>query len=454
MKKLFLILLAAILLLTSCEKDLVQYPYNKENYKDWSGLKPIIPNFNGDMFSDMNITAGGRFTGSKRLGVFGDMLHCGDNGLTIWYDYNNGNLYKLNSEMQKSKICQLEECRNDIEKQCFHMPIANYVYSDGFLYFTYGGQGYAEVEYQGEMYLQTVSKGVCIYRYNIDTYEVEKLIEFQGVDCCGVALNGKYLYAISYTWEFHEDTKSMYKTDYAITRIDLNRENAVIVYSYVTDRTDFDKISDDPYQFRFINDRIVMPVNDYSLNKSSINISNAEMNYIVTLIEFEYENIRNVYLYDNNIYFMAEKWIGKGEDAVFENRLCRVSIEMYDKYLMDFVLNPQKGKTALLDSNKREILRTNVKNFCIDGDFLYYTVNGESTIYRIILDYSRELNFNTSTLVYTPESGESINPHDWIICDMYLYATSVIDDDLENSGWRYRKKLFSESGPYLFYREY
>jgi len=455
MKKLYLIFIIAMLLLSACNQGFTEYPF-KQNFEDWSGLEPIIKNIDGELFGDMNITADGRFTGSERVGIFGDMLYCNDNGSTIWFDPNNDNLYRL-SNGQKTKMCQNEKCRSDIDGECTHMPIYNYLYSDGFLYFTYGGYDYIPVEYEGEIYGKKTSQGVFVYRYNVDTYEIEKLMEFQGIECCEMVLNGRYLYAMTYTWEMSDanNPPRLYKADYSITRIDLYHQNAVVVYSDLSNRDDFDKISEYPNQFKFTDDKIVMPVNNQSLNLSSISMSSIDMNYIITLIEFEHENIRNIYLYDNDIYFMSEQRVGYGENTVYENRLCRVNIEMYGKYLSDYIVShPNNDDIILLDSNKREILHRNIGNFCIDGEYLYYTFTGDTILYRINLDYSREFSFNSSSTVYTPEQGESFHPFDWKVCGGYLYAIAFTEDGSGNSGWRFRQKLYTEQKPYLFYKQY
>jgi len=358
------------------------------------------------------------------------------------FDKNNDSIYKLNYKGQKEKICADEKCRNNIDKPCDHLPIFGYLYSDGYLYFTYGGYDTTDVEVkvwynEYETRQKTISAGVFIYRYDIDTYQVEKLIEFQGITNCELALNGRYLYAMTYTWEMSAVTNSSYKADFAITRIDLFQENAVIVYSDLMNRDDFDKISEHISEFRFINDKIIMPV------YNSITICNLDLYNIKTLIEFSgNENVRDLYLYETDIYFLSDKG------------LSRVSIERYNQYLKEFAVIRQDDKTALLDSDKREILNANINNFCIDEEFLYYTVNGENNLYRIKLDYSHELPFNNAVTAYTPVSGESLNYHDWKVCDGYLYSITFTEDGRENSGWRYRQKLISESEPYLFFKEY
>jgi len=418
----------------------VEFPFGQD-YADWSGLAPVITNFDGELFGDRNVTMDGLYTGSVKLNIWGDILYCGDNGLILWFDKNNGSLYRLDYNEKKEKICPDEECRGKINDACRHLQIYSNIYSDGYLYFTYGGYDTTDVEVkvfynEYETRQKVIAEGVFIYRYNIESREVEKLMEFQGITGCELALNGRYLYAMTYALETSAATGGFFKTAFNITRIDLFRENAVIVYSDLMNRDDFDKISD-AGDFRFIDDKIVMPVN--TENTSGINICTMDMHNIKKLIEFNgNENITNIYLYAGDIYFLSAKG------------LCRVSIESYNRYLREYAINQQDDKKALLDSGKREVLNAGINNFCIDEDFLYYTLDGDINLYRIKLDYSRELSFIDTFKVYTPGAGEYFNIGDWKVCGGYLYAIL----NRGNSGWRYRQKLISENEPYLFYREF
>jgi len=356
----------------------------------------------------------------------------------LWFDKNNGNLYRLDFNGQKEKICPEEACRNKINDACNHMQIYNCIYSDGYLYFTYGGYDTTEVEVkvfynEYETRQKTIAEGVFIYRYDIENYKVEKLIEFQGITVCELAMNGRYLYAMTYTWTADPlstaSNPSYIKTDFNITRIDLFNENAVIVYSDLMNRDDFEKLSD-PREFKFIDEKIIMPVNKSS---SSINICTIDMHNIKTLIEFnELENISNLYLYETDIYFLSNKG------------LSRVSIERYNQYLKEFALNPQDDQTALLDPGKREILNADINNFCIDENFLYYTLSGGENLYRIKLDYSRAIYFNDSVEVYKSEPGEYLS-WGWKVYKGYLYVNSGMN-------FSFRQKLLSEQERYVFYK--
>jgi len=422
------ILITAIFILCSCESNFVEYPYDQK-FDDGTGLEPVIKGFTGELFGDRNITVDGLFSGSEKLDIVSNMIYCNDDGSIIWWDGENGSLYRLNNKNEKSKICSDEDCRNNIDGPCTHFAMFDCLYANGWLYYTYGGYDSVDVEVNTfynkyETRQKIISEGAFIYRYNIDAHELEKLIEFQGVKQCELALNGRYLYAQTYTWAYSAVTEDYYKADFGITRIDLYQENAVVVYSDIMNRDDFDKICD-PAGFMFTGDKIIMPVN------GMINICNAEMQNIKTLIEFEKEYIRDLYFYGDDLYFITNKG------------LCRVSMEIYSKY--NFA-DGQDDKTVLLNANKREILNKDIKDFCIDGDFLYYTLNGNTKLYRIKLDYSRELEFNSAVAIYPTW----VQFNRWKVFDGYLYSTMQI----VNSAWRCRIKLLSDQEPYYFYKEF
>ena len=467
MKRVVLVLFAVILVLTSCRSNFVEYPFD-EIYDDWSGMEAVIKDFTGEFFGGGDITVNGLFTGCKRLNIIGDMIHCKDDGMTIWYDRTNGSLYRLyfnGQTEQKEKICPYEDCRNNMDGECFHISFYNCMYSDGILYFIYSGQNTIDVEVEywynkREMRKKVVSQGVFIYRYDIYNDTLEKLIEFQDITECEMALNGRYMYVQTYALTQSANSSganpSYIKTDFVITRIDLLDENAVILYSDMANRDDFEKISE-MKDFKFMNNKIVMPVNDtntFGKNKGIINICNMDIKNIAALIELEDEIIKYLYLYENDIYFLTEKWT----DDSYKQYLSRVSTESYDRYIKEYIVNPEtdKNKKAVLDSNKREILSENISSFCIDENFLYYTITGEIPLYRIKLDYSRELDFYNTFAIYTPKNGEYFNHWDWEVSGNYFYATLNTENDNNSNytGWRYRIKLNSEQKPYWFYKEY
>jgi len=275
-----------------------------------------------------------------------------------------------------------------------------------------------------------IADSVLIFRYDIERHEFEKIIEIDGVTLAELALVGRYLYVQAYNWQSHVSgvRRPDNRVDFMIARIDLYSETAVVVYSDAANPDDFDKIGD-VFDFKFIDNRIIMPVRitekywdseignfgDWQVLRTgvAINTSTVDMRSFENLIEIECESIRiggSVMLYDDEIYF-----------ANFYSGLNRINLE----------------------TGEREILHERIAEFDIDGDFLYYIIWGEEgqRLYRVRLDYTREINFYTSVLVYEPEY-QLLN---WRVNNGYLYGY------LQNNG-RYRLRLLSESEPFWFYR--
>ena len=381
-------------------------------------LEAVITKFDGELFGDANITAG--YTGFERLNVLGvtGIIHCNDNDTIIWRDYNKEAIYRLTHKGEKEKICPLEQCRNALEVECGHMPNSELAYSDGVLYFARGGT-YRE-------------NNICVFEYDIDKHEYRKLINFQGVQLGVFALNGRYLYVETYNDEppitgFRIPDN---RVDFSITRIDLFTETAVVVYADLKNPDNLDKIGE-LINWRFIDNKIIMPKIDKEQifnnetrgwitlkTTSMINITTVDMRSFETLLEMESENILfgfggDAKLYDGEIYF-----------STLESGLSRVNIE----------------------TGKREIIHENIESFSIEDNFLYYSI--DNTLYRIKLDYTRELNFDDAVAVYTPETNYYLNS--WKVYNECIYAELAGED---NSGYC-RIKIRSQEEPYFLYYLY
>ena len=446
------ILIGVIFVFGSCNKDKAGEEEKKgrqENQEiDLAALEAVIDGFDGEIFSNRDITANGAFGGYEKL-ESNNTIYCGDTGNIIWWDDYHICYYRLNHRDEKIKICQNEICRNNTEGECFHVLAYNVVYSNGFIYF---------VSYGGEY------NGVIICRYNIDTYEYEKLMEFPGVTECEIALNGRYLYARIYSWAnglvYY---RSHFKVDLSVVRIDLSEETAVVIYSDYKNPNDVEKIGN-PEEFIFMWENIVMPVVNYAPDQiteykegmpqefenmpkifgSSINICDMDMYGTKTLIKFDGEEvIRNLYTYENDIYFLSYKG------------LSRVNMDAYNKYIFDPNGYSEDAAAPMLDTKQREVLNRNIINFSIDGDFLYYNLLGEagkmSTVYRVKLDYTRELDFKTAVVVYTQEDGRDFT--NWKVYKDYLYARIVImsESGRGSTVQHFRQKINSSDEPYIFY---
>jgi hypothetical protein len=396
MKKLLFILLIVTLILNSCDNGTTVNYEPDENFADWLNLEPVIDGFYGELFDDNNITADGKYKGFERLSGVMPIIYCNDDNSVIWRDYDKEAVYRLAVFGQKEKICPNEECRNNIDDKCGHVPVYEFIYSEGILYFT------INESVSGQWF-------VYVYRYNLDTHEYEKLIEFQEMSDSSLALNGRYLYIQTYNW--YRDARSgskfsfYYKVDLIVTRIDLFTETAAVIYTALRDEDTLinNRTSEELRNWRFIDNKIIMPANyddrvyDPKLDDlrtirtgSAISVSIIDMRNIETLIDMEDEKISFAFggdlkLYNGEIYFTTG-----------ENGLSRVDMK----------------------TGKREIIHKNIQSFGIDGDFLYYMLDG--VLYRIQLDYTRELVFQDAIEIYTPEEYS----HSWTVHNEYLYAYS------------------------------
>lgn len=418
-----LFVLAIIFLFASCAGEQGEnYGFDEEDgylaqlNRHLFGLEPLIADFGGELFGDPNVTADGRYTGFERLDSLGwanTMIYCGDDGAVMWVDYEKEAVYRLNARDQKEKICPVEECRSDAGSFCGHMPMYDLVYSDGFLYFAIGFF-YDE-------------NAVFAFKYDIDVYEYEKLAEFWGVSYCSLALFGRYLYVETYNDKPHASgvIRPDNRVDFTIARIDLFTQSAAVVYSDLKNPGDFGKIGE-LRDWRFVGNRIIMPKidEDKILDKetkewiilktgSSVNATTIDMRNFKTLAEMEGENIMFAFgggaqLYGGEIYL-----------STAEAGLCRID-----------------EKTG-----KREILHKEIFGFCIDGDFLYYFLG--DALYRLKLDYTRELVFNDAVMVYAPNDNQRLEG--WKACGGYIYACLT-----GGSGGRYcRIKPNSTMEPYF-----
>jgi len=415
MKKSLFILLTIMIVLSSCDNGKIVHYELDEKFADWIKLEPVINGFYGELFDDNNITADGKYKGFERLSSIMPVIYCNDDRSVIWRDYDKEAVYRLYVFGPKEKICPNKDCRNNIDDKCGHIPIYEFIYSEGILYFTIN---------------ESVSDKwfVYVYRYNLDTHGYEKLIEFPEMSDSSLALNGRYLYIQTYNWWSDARSGSKfqfnYKVDLIVTRIDLFTENAVVIYTDLRDEDTLinDKTSEELKNWRFIDNKIIMPANyddrvyDPKLDDlrtirtgSAINSSIIDMRNIETLINMENEKISFAFggdlkLYNNEIYFTTG-----------ENGLNRVDIK----------------------TGKREIIHSNIQSFSIDGDFLYYMLDG--VLSKLKLDYTRELVFRDAVEIYTPEEYL----FSWTIHDEYLYAYSEIG--------LYRVKLNNISGEKYFF---
>ena len=231
------------------------------------------------------------------------------------------------------------------------------------------------------------------------------------------------------------------RVDFTVTRIDLEVMSAVVVYSDLTNPDDFDKIGETA-DWQFSGNKIIMPklneekfwdtetepANWRVLKRSAaVNICTLDMRNYDTMAEIDNERIwlNILYLYDGDIYC-----------ATGEKGLSRIDTE----------------------TGKREFINGGILYFCIDGDFLYYTNPSNGALYRVLLDYTRVINFDTAVEVYAADANYSLE--NWKVHNGNLYADirTVFgvgrkwdEGELPDAG-RYKIKLDSQEQPYLFYK--
>ena len=415
MKKI-LFILAFVFLLTSCIKETPEnHEVDEENIYN---ITPIITGFDGGLFADTNITADGYYTGYEKLNIFGasNVIYCNDDNSVIWRDYTKEAIYRLNPyNEQKEKICHVEECRNNIEDKCGHTPVYELIYSNGFLYFTVS---------DGE-------KNIFIFRYDTDKHEYEKLIEFQNVNFCVSTLNGRYLYIETYNIELPVSgiMRPDNRVDFTITRIDLFTETAVVIYSDLKNPDDFDKIGE-LRDWRFIDNLIIMP----KLNEEKI-IDNETKEWII----LKTGSVINISTIDMRNFKTPENMEMENENIMFA---FGGDLKIYNGEI--YFSTAEKGLSRIdIDTEKREILHRDIQNFSIDDNFLYYSF--DNTIYRVKLDYTREINFNDAVSVYAAEKNYQLNG--WKVYKEYIY----IDLSSENNSGYYRIKINSVKESYMLY---
>ena len=396
MKKSLFILLIVILVLSSCDNGKPINYEPDEKFADWLNLEPVIDGFYGELFDDNNVTADGNYKGFERLSSIMPIIYCNDDNSIIWRDHDKEAFYKLYAFGKKEKICPYEHCRNNIDDKCGHFPIYDLLYSEGVLYFT------INESVSGKWF-------VYVFRYNLDTHECEKLIEFPEMSDSSLALNGRYLYIQTYNWWSDARSGSKYefnyKVDLIITRIDLFTETAAVIYTALRNEDNYinDRAGEELTNWRFIDNKIIMPANyddrvyDPKLDDlrtirkgSAVSTSRIDMRNIETLTDMENEKILFAFggdlkLYNGEIYFITD-----------ESGLSRVDIK----------------------TGNREIIHSNIRGFSIDGDFLYYMLDG--VLYKLQLDYTRELIFQNAVEIYTPEEYL----YSWTVRNEYLYAYS------------------------------
>jgi hypothetical protein len=372
-------------------KNTMANPDDFENHIErCSAMNPAIKDYRGDSYANYDITKSGYYTGSENI-LAGNAIYCGDDSSVIYFDGETDSLVRLGLNDISERLCVYEDCRNDLEKSCGHMPnfVSGGTYSDGVLY---GIQAYPSADKKGREVLKSY-----IIRYDIVFGAMDKLIEFEMGDedahIHRIFTCGRYLYAVvsakTTVAVYGEMVEEM--TQLTVVRVDLEEENACVLYSDNIDMGNRDKIE------------------NLASNKNQILVSadgvlylcDPDLRFFWPLFMGEYGIIRHIDTNERDIYVLAG-------DTVYG-------------FLYDAKEKKYSARAAL----------GNVNNFCVESGFLYYTPNGKNTIFRVELDTDLERMPHMDYLLRSiaanaPEKDYSDG--EWIIRNGYIYTLLHSDD--------------------------
>jgi hypothetical protein len=245
---------------------------------------------------------------------------------------------------------------------------------------------------------------------------MDKLIEFEMGDenayIHQIFTYGRYLYAVvsakTDISRFGEMIEEI--TQLTVVRIDLEEENACVLYSDNKNMDDRDKIENLIYNKNHI----------LCSADGVIYICDPDMRIFQQLTTDGYGNIRHLDINDRDIYVSA------GDT------------------LYGFLYNIEYKSYGL------KMILGNINDFCVDDGFLYYTLHDKNGIYKVKLDTGLDRMpymdyFINSTVVYTSESGYSIK--EWNVRNDYIYTLLYSADSYTTLS---RVKANSNSVFYIF----
>jgi len=390
------------------------------------GMKPVIKKYKGDIFSDMYHTTGNE-TGCEYLADH-NIIYCSDDQSVIYFDGEQDSVMRLNNNDKAEKLCVYEDCRENPDEPCGHMIdfISNGCYSNGILY---GAQSYS---YADKKYGELLK--CYILRYNIEKNKMDKLIEFEKGDENAYIQNmficGGYLYAVVSADDM---------TQLTVARIDLENEIACIVYSDEKDLGNRDKIMGLVYNKNFM----------FSMENGTLYNCGLDLAKFTKIFSFGYGSFD---IYNPDIYYLdcgrIYGYLFDDNKKIYKTELLR-DVETYASKTVD-------------------IIKT-VKAFCIDGDFLYYTIieyhyiknslgvavsdlpemYEDNIIYRAKLDNNREIkniDFYNKVAFYHVDKKYYLK--DWSIKNGYIYTLLYPGNGNEMLS---RVKENSNAVPYIFW---
>jgi hypothetical protein len=363
----------------------------------------IIQGYDGSLFANPDITLDGTYISGKNL-AGNNILVCSDYQLVIYYDDEKESLLYLHELMgQIRKLCVYENCEKKFAGRCGHVP--NFVndgcFSDCYLYKAVNLYG---------------AQNSYIARYNLILNKIEKFFEFDMYDetvyIQKLLIHGRYLYAVLSIGE---------KEYLEIIRIDLEEENACVLYSDNKDTKNKDKVEG----MSLFYDSYIICVGIGNIYKCDLDLKNFER--LTTA-----DNVGQLDIYDGYIYYSDTE----------SRKLYRCNMQ----------------------SKKSELLLDNAFEFCIDGDFLYYALRElretkdelgilissefykSDIIYRTKLD-SEYLDFYNKVEVYKPEQEYSLGK--WGVKDEYIYTLLYS----KKNNILCRVKTNSNSDSYIFWKK-
>ena len=380
------------------------YINNKKMPENDSG-EAIIKGYNGNPFADTDIFLAGKYVSGKWL-AGGNILFCADYQLVIYYDDEKDSLmYLLDSMGQIRKLCVYDNCEKNRAGYCGHAPnfLNDGCFTDCYLY--------------GAVNLHGVENSYIV-RYDVDFNKIEKLFEFdmydENVYIQKMTVHGRYLYVILAIGDL---------SYLEIARIDLENEDACVLYSDNKDSTNKEKVSG---TFRFYGNYMIS-VSSGNIYKCDLDLRNFE-----TLTEAN--NVRQFDIsFDDYVYYCDTE----------SRKLYRCNIK----------------------TKKSELLLDGAFRFYIDGFYLYYTLRekhdtkddlgiivssefyDDDIIYRTALD-TEYIDFYNKVEAYKPEQGYHLG--DWGVEYNGIYALLYSD---KGDNILCRKYAGSTISPFIFWKK-
>ena len=403
--------------------------------------KPMIKKYSGDVYDSSFNTIIEESLGCEIL-AGGNLIYCNDDGSVIYFDSEKNSIMRLDNEDRSERLCIYEECRNNLNERCGHMPnfISGGCYSDGVLY---GVRQYWSTYKESMKILKSY-----VIRYDIYSNKMDKLIEFEMGDddvfIRRMEIDGSNLYvwySAGYDEYLKKEAESLSEMlDLTVARIDLANKSAYIIYSEnARDKEQAMKLTcfHGGYIYgSFPTETITVPPHMMPVS-GTIYKCDSDMKSFNTVVDLGYITVK--------------------DEAGFIKEYSSISarkIDIYNEYIYYIVDMCNEFCRYNMKMKKIESLTTGVQNFYINGDFLYYTMMyGDNSIYRVKLDGDYTdfenkvtyVDFTHPTAVYKPKPNDYFS--EWGVKDNCIYILSYPGGKKTLS----RIKINSISDPYIIW---